>query len=205
MKVEIDYMKTKSYERYITPKTKAGGMSAKRYQRLRDGQMEKFYKEAAEFITNEILPIIDDVDVIIFGGNIIRAKEFLKRNLLTKNIVDKISDKMVSTSMINDQGIMQAKKQIPEIIKDGHLAKEKEAWDNFLMHLSKETGKAVYGKEEVEEHIINKRVKILLCYETMLLKYLSDEYKYELVLFGAGSPFGQQLLAFGGYAAILKW
>lgn len=197
-------MKTKTYERYITPKTKAGGMSANRYQRLRDAQLNVFYGEAAEFIEAELFPIIDDVDTIVFGGNTIRAQEFLKKNLLSDKIKEKISDEMIPTSMVNDDGIEEAKRYIPDIIKDSHLGKEREAWDSFLMHLAKETGKAAYGKE-IEEHVVNGRVYQLLVHETYQLKYLPDEYNYELVLFSVGSPFSAQLLAFGGCVAILRW
>jgi peptide chain release factor subunit 1 len=198
-------MNTKSFERYITPKTRAGGMSAKRYQRLREEQLNKFYKEAADFITNEILPIIDNVDIIIFGGNVIRAQEFLKRGLLNKEIVDKIADKMISTSSIDDSGVQEAKKQLPEILKSSQFAREKEAWEEWLLHLSKEDGKALYGYQEIEESIKMYRVYKLLCLDTYELKYVPNEYKFELYTFDDGSPYASQIKAFGGCVALLKY
>jgi peptide chain release factor subunit 1 len=198
-------MKSDTYKRYITPKTKAGGMSANRYQRLREEQLETFYKEAAEFITSKILPIIDDVDMIVFGGNTIRAQEFLKRNLLSKEIVDKISDKLISTSMINDDGIEEAKKKLPEILKDSYLAKESEEWNAWVTQLSKETGKAIYGEAEIELHMKDKRVEKVLCLEDYNLEYDPDEYKFDIFYFSAGSVYKEQLKAFGGCVALLRY
>ena len=191
--------KKTTYERFIKGKTKAGGQSAARFQRLRNEQMQTFYKEVTELINEKLEDIIDDVDIIIFGGNEIRAKNFLSAAKLDKRIRDKISDTIIPTSSSGE-----ALKKIDKILPNHELVKEKIEWEKLIKHILKGNSNVVYGEKETFQMLNDKRVKTLYLLEDNMYSVITLD-KFEVFYFSNKSAYGQQFAGIGGIAAILRW
>jgi len=186
-------------------KTRKGGMSAARYARERDNQVKKFFRDAADKLNEELLPIIDEIDAIVVGGNTVRAKEFIKKSKLDKRLLAKIYPDLVSTSQVDEHGLHEAVKAISRMSISKELRDEKDTWDEFMKHLMKDDGLAVYGANEVREMIERRGYvdKILLHEDTVFNLHVMGSP--EFVIFSRETEPGAQLKGFGGVAAILSW
>jgi peptide chain release factor subunit 1 len=202
------HLEVKHVKNYHVPgKTRKGGMSAKRYGKLRQEKLVKFYKEVAIHLNKELLNNIDDIEMIIFGGNMIRVKEFIKTKYLDYRLRNKIHETTMSIGLINENGLEQSKKEIAKILTDHILAKEKNVWDKFIALLMKGNPKAIYGRKQVYEAILEGRVETMLWFEGYSfeapLELMAEGF--DMVFFPEDTEWGQQLKAFGGFAAILRY
>jgi len=180
-------------------KTKKGGMSAKRYQRNRDAEMLRFFRKTAKYLNEELLPIIDEVDAIVVGGNTIRAKDFLKRGGLDYRLMQKVHPEII-VAPVDKDGLQQAMKEVARIMTGHELAKEQKVWDEFITALMKD--KATYGKDHCIECLQNGRVAKMLVHESKINEISLSK---DTMIFSSDTETGQQLLSFGGIAAILRW
>ena len=201
----LEVKHVKSY--HVPGKTRKGGMSAKRYGKLRQEKLVKFYKEVAIHLNKKLLDNVDDIEIIIFGGNSVRAKEFTKTKYLDYRLRDKIHKVIIPIGLINGDGLEQSKKEIAKILTGHVLAKEKKVWDEFMELLMKNNPKAIYGRKQVYEKILEKRVKTMLWFEGYSFEYSLEllEGSFDIAYFSEGTEWGQQLKAFGGFAAILRY
>ncbi|UCG95201.1 MAG: hypothetical protein JSV92_04115 [archaeon] len=67
----------KTGTQFVGGKTKAGGQSAARYQRIREGQANDFFKKVCEQARSKLST--HELDFVFFGGDAQTAKAFLKK------------------------------------------------------------------------------------------------------------------------------
>jgi peptide chain release factor subunit 1 len=201
----LEVKHVKSY--HVPGKTRKGGMSAKRYGKLRQEKLVKFYKEVAIHLNKKLLDNIDDIEIIIFGGNMIRVKEFIKTKYLDYRLRSKIHEVIMPISLIDETGLEQSKKEIAKVLTDHILAEEKNVWDEFMELLMKNNPKAVYGREQVYAAILEGKVKTMLWFEGDLFDHSLEllDGAFDIVYFSEDTEWGNQLKAFGGFAAILRY
>ena len=187
-------------------------MSQKRFEKLRRAQIDSFHKKTVESLNKDLVPIIDEINTIIFGGNTIRAKELLKRKDIDHRLRAKIHDEVIPTSDVGNLGLLEAKKQVATILKEHELAEEKQHWDKFIRLLMKESPRAVYGLEEIIETIQEEMLETLLildnntrALEDMISIQSRMKPPKRIVYFSEETEPGQQLKSFGGYAGIKYW
>ncbi|MHA1596857.1 MAG: peptide chain release factor aRF-1 [Candidatus Asgardarchaeia archaeon] len=204
----IEVVKDDDY--YIVGKTRRGGQSARRYERLREEQVNNFYKHLANIVNEIFLPIIDDVDALVFGGNTIRVQEFLQKPYLDYRLREKILSKVLPVSIVDEMGIYMAVKEISEIVKNSEIAKERDLWENFKSRLSRDDKLITYGKDIVLDYLKQGRVDLIIISETMgglvdEVIELAEKYGTKVEIFSKDTEPGQELIAFGGIVAILRW
>ena len=199
----------KDGEYYVIGKTKKGGQSARRYERLREEQVNNFYKHLAKEVNEIFLPQLENVDVLIFGGNSIRVQEFLERELLDYRLREKILTKKISVPMVGPDGVFQAVKEITELVRDSEIAREKALWEDFKARIAKDDPLVTYGKEEVLRNLKEGRVDIVIISETLddlidEITEIAEQFRTDVEIFSSETESGQELLAFGGIVAILR-
>ena len=180
-------------------------MSQKRFEKLRQEQINTFHKKVVTELNERLIPIIDDVDTIIFGGNIIRAKELLKRKDFDYRLKEKISNDLIVTSDVGDTGLREAMKQIPSILKEHELTEEKKVWDSFLKLLVRGNQKAIYGFEEIKSAIEQGILEVLLILNNFQEIYCYGGNIRKVVFFHPETEHGQMLKSFGGIAGIKRY
>ncbi len=214
-KVTIGYLRGKHIELvrdedfYIIGKTRAGGQSARRYQRIREEKMQEFFKHVAKLLSELLLDNIDNVDAIVLGGNTIRAQEFLEKSDLDYRIREKIVDTIIPVSVVDETGLLQAMKEASRILKETEIYAERVAWDKFMESLMRGENTVTYGEKEVMAALREGRVEeVLVVEDSPMLDDLVNEvtqYGTKLLVFSSQTESGAQLKSFGGIAARLRW
>ncbi len=214
-KVTIGYLRGKHIELvrdedfYIIGKTRAGGQSARRYDRIRDEKMQDFFKYVAELLQELLIDKLDQVDAIILGGNTIRAQEFLEKGGLDYRLREKVADAIISVGMIDETGLYQAVKEASRIMRESEIYAERKEWDSFMEDLMKGMNTVTYGKKEVMQALEQGRIDTVMVLEGHeLLDELVQEvenYGTEIMVFSNQTESGAQLESLGGIAARLRW
>jgi len=155
----------KSITSGIAGKHRAGGQSARRFQRLREVEVNEFYKRAANYATKIFLNIPDFKGVII-GGPGPTKEEFINGDYLHYKLKDELLA-VLDTSYIDEQGVKEVVAKSPEILRGVRYVEERNLVQSFLRELGHNTGIATYGIEEIKRQLKAGLVKILLVSEKL--------------------------------------
>ena len=149
-------------------KIRKGGQSARRYERLREEQIEEYYKRVGESMDTSFL---DRVKGVIVGGPGPTKDYFLKSK--TFNYQIKILG-VVDTGYTEEQGIHEVLKKSEQVLSAQEMVREKNLIDRFIKEVIHD-GLATYGEPQVREAIITKQADRVLLSEG--LEYKVVKYK----------------------------
>jgi peptide chain release factor subunit 1 len=144
----------------VTGKTRAGGQSARRYERLRDMQLNEYFHRVGNH-ANEIFLPIDTLKGIILAGPGPTKYDFEKGDYLNYQLKDKVLD-VVDTAYVEEQGVKEVVEKAPEIMKKVRYIEEKEIMQKFLYEVGHDTGMITYGEAEVRRLLQMGAVRLLL-------------------------------------------
>ena len=144
----------------VTGKTRAGGQSARRYERLRDMQLNEYFHRVGNH-ANEIFLPIDTLKGIILAGPGPTKYDFEKGDYLNYQLKDKVLD-VVDTAYVEEQGVKEVVEKAPEIMKKVRYIEEKEIMQKFLYEVGHDTGLITYGEAEVRRLLQMGAVRLLL-------------------------------------------
>jgi len=147
----------------VTGKTRAGGQSSRRYERLRDMQLAEYFHRVAEH-ANEIFLPIETLKGIILAGPGPTKYDFQKGSFLNYQLQNKILD-VVDTAYVEEQGVKEVVDKAPEIMKKVRYIEEKELMQKFLYEVGHDTGLITYGEVEVRRALEAGAVRTLLLSE----------------------------------------
>ena len=144
----------------VSGKTRAGGQSARRYERLRDMQLNEYFHRVGNH-ANEIFLPIDTLKGIILAGPGPTKYDFEKGDYLNYQLKDKVLD-VVDTAYVEEQGVKEVVEKAPEIMKKVRYIEEKEIMQKFLYEVGHDTGLITYGEAEVRRLLQMGAVRLLL-------------------------------------------
>jgi peptide chain release factor subunit 1 len=147
----------------VAGKTKAGGQSARRYERLRDMQLTEYFTRVGAH-ANEIFLPIDTLKGIIIGGPGPTKFDFEKGDFLHYQLKNKILD-TVDTAYVEEQGVKEVMDKAPEIMKKVRYIEEKELMQKFLFEVGHDSGLITYGEAEVRRLMNAGAVRMVLLSE----------------------------------------
>jgi peptide chain release factor subunit 1 len=147
----------------VPGKHRAGGQSARRFERLREMHLLAFFKRVGSH-ANEIFLGIPNLKGVIMGGPGPTKYDFQKGDFLNYQLKEKILD-TVDTAYTSEQGIEEVVERAPEILKRVRYFEEKKAVQEFLYEVGHDTGLATYGEREVKRALEAGAVKTLLLSE----------------------------------------
>ena len=148
----------------VTGKTKAGGQSARRYERLRDMQLNEYFTRVGNHANDVFLPL-ENLKGIILGGPGPTKYDFQKGNYLQYQLMGKIID-VVDTAYVEEQGVKEVVDKAPEIMKKVRYIEEKEIMQKFLYEVGHDTGFITYGEAEVRR-LLSGAVRTVLLSEEL--------------------------------------
>jgi peptide chain release factor subunit 1 len=149
----------------VAGKTKAGGQSARRYERLRDMQLNEYFTRVGSHANDIFLPI-DTLKGIILGGPGPTKYDFEKGDYLNYQLKNKILD-VIDTAYVEEQGVKEVVDKAPEIMRKVRYIEEKEIMQKFLYEVGHDTGLITYGEGEVRRLLQSGAVRTVLMSEEL--------------------------------------
>jgi len=147
----------------IPGKHRAGGQSARRFERYREMRIQEFFRRVGEK-ANEIFLSVPDLKGIIVGGPGYTKRDFLKGDYLHYELAQKVIG-VIDTSYTDEEGLDELISKASQILKGVRYAEEKKLVQEFLYHVGHGTGMAVYGERDVVSTLKEGLVKTLLISE----------------------------------------
>jgi len=147
----------------VPGKTRAGGQSAVRFERLREVAEHEFYKRVSERANSSFVPVGDKLKGFIIGGPGTTKQHFLSEGLLDHRLKERIIGSL-DIGYTDESGIRELVQKAETLLKDTELMKERAVLNKFLEAVVKE-GLANYGLSQVEEALKIGQVQTLLVSE----------------------------------------
>jgi len=149
----------------IPGKTRAGGQSARRYERIREAKMQEYFKRVAQH-ANEIFLEVPDLKGLIIAGPGPTKEDFERGGFLHYTLRDKVIATL-DTAYTGEQGVEEVVHKAPEVLRKVRYIEEKRIIQQFLYEIGHDTGLATYGEEEVRRLLNMGAVKLLLLSEAL--------------------------------------
>jgi peptide chain release factor subunit 1 len=147
----------------VPGKTRAGGQSARRYERLRDMKLQEYFRRVGEHANETFLPI-ENLKSLIIAGPGPTKYDFEKGDYLNYMLKEKVID-IIDTAYVDEQGVKEVVGKAPEIMRKIRYIEEKKIMQQFLYEVGHDTGMATYGEEEVRKALEAGAIRTLLLSE----------------------------------------
>ncbi|MBN1245378.1 peptide chain release factor 1 [Candidatus Bathyarchaeota archaeon] len=147
----------------VAGKTRAGGQSARRYERLRDMQLNEYFTRVGKHANDIFLPI-DTLKGVILAGPGPTKYDFDKGEYLNYQLKNKIID-TIDTAYVEEQGVKEVVEKAPEIMRKVRYIEEKQIMQQFLYEVGHDSGMLTYGEAEVRRALEAGAVRTLLISE----------------------------------------
>ncbi len=147
----------------VPGKTRAGGQSARRYERLREMRLQEYFTRVGQHANEAFLPI-ENFKGLILGGPGPTKLDFEKGDYLNYMLKDKIID-VIDTAYVEEQGVKEVVEKAPEIMRKVRYIEEKKVVQQFLYEIGHDTGLVTYGEEDVRRALEAGAVRTLLLSE----------------------------------------
>lgn len=125
----------------VPGKTGKGGQSAQRFERVRNGLVNDFYKQIAQVAKDMFL---SENKGVILGGPGPSKNDFSDRGFLFTDIQNKILG-IKDTGYTDEHGLHELVERSEDLLSEAAVAKERNLVKKFFEHLQKETGMVSYG------------------------------------------------------------
>jgi peptide chain release factor subunit 1 len=194
----------------VPGKTKAGGQSAARYSRLREGAYRDHFKKVAEYIKEQFLSLGKDLKGIIIGGPGVTINDFMNKDYVTGDLKKKIIGTK-DLSYTGEFGLQELLDKSSDLLAEEEVAQEKAIMQRFFKQLLDNPKKVAYGEAEVMKALEMAAVDLLLISENVEeetifeLEEKAKEGGSEVKIISIETREGVQLKELGGYAALLRF
>ena len=157
----------------VPGKTRAGGQSARRYERLRDMRLQEYFTRVGKH-ANDIFLSIETLKGIILAGPGPTKYDFEKGEYLNYMLKNKMID-TIDTAYVEEQGVKEVVEKAPEIMRKVRYIEEKKVMQQFLYEVGHDTGMITYGEAEVRRALEAGAVRTLLISEKFDFLRVTDK------------------------------
>jgi peptide chain release factor subunit 1 len=198
-----------SHTSAVPGKTKAGGQSSQRFERIRDEMAKEFFKRVADSANREFLEM-KGLKGIIIGGPTPTKEDFFDGNFLNNEVKKKVLG-LKDLSYTGDFGLRELVDKSADLLKEEAITEEKQIMERFLQSLAKTPEKTAYGLAEVKKALALAAVDVLLLSESLddnLIEELDDQAEAvdtEVKIISLDTHEGMQLKELGGIGALLRF
>ena len=159
----------------VAGKHRAGGQSARRFERIREQSLNEYYHRVANHAT-ESLNEVEGLKGIIVGGPGPTKYDFVEGDYLNYMLKQKILA-TIDTSYVGEQGVDEVISKSQEILKGVRYFEEKQLVQKFLYEIGHETGLGVYGETVVRKYLNAGIVDLLLVSEKINILHVYTKCK----------------------------
>ena len=144
----------------VPGKMRAGGQSARRFERQREAKVLEYFSRVGDYI-NEIFLGIENLKGLIVAGPGPLKYDFQKGDYIHYQLKPKIIA-TIDTAYTGEQGVKEVVEKAPEIMRRVRYIEEKKLVQDFLYEVGHDTGLATYGEDEVRRAVQMGAVRTLL-------------------------------------------
>ncbi len=162
----------------VPGKFRAGGQSARRFERLREAAAIEFFNRIGE-AANKAFTQVEGLGGILIGGPSPTKEDFVKGPYLSNEVKDKIVD-LFDVSYTDEDGLRELVNAASERLSDLSVMTEKRVVQEFLSEVVKE-GRAAYGLDEIIKMLDMGAVEKLLISQALK----KSRVKYHCTVCGA--------------------
>lgn len=192
----------------VPGKIKAGGQSAPRFERIREGMAIEFYKRISEVCNKEFLPELQNLKGILVGGPGPTKEEFIEylNNEIKRRIIA-----VIDLTYTDESGLHDLVDRSREALLKEAITEEKKIMERFFTLLAKDPNKVTYGEDGVRKALEIGAVDTLLISEDLDTKEIEEfealavKYGSDIKIISIDTMEGQQLRDLGKIAAILRF
>lgn len=206
---EFDYVDViDTFESQVMGKSKAGGQSQKRMERIRQEQAENHYKKVARIAKESFDPDDEHFQGIAVAGPNVTIADFLNW------LPSRLEDAIVTTETIDHAGDREALVRLAAAAESAfdeqEKQRERELVERFKRSLRDDSG-ATYGADEIDTALEYGAVDKLLISADLSAEYIRErsaevrDQGGSVVVISGVHEQGQQLQQFGGEAALLRF
>ena len=145
----------------VPGKTGKGGQSAQRFERVRNGLVNDFYKQIAQ-VAKDVFS--DENKGILLGGPGPSKNDFFDGGFLYTELQKNILG-VKDTGYTDEHGLHELVERSGDLLIEAAFAKERDLVQKFFEHLQKETGMVTYGMIAVLKALKAGAIEILLLSE----------------------------------------
>lgn len=153
----------KEFTSGIGGKHRAGGQSARRFERIREQELNDYFRRVGSHV-NELLSGIERLRGILIGGPGPTKNEFLEGDYINYELKKKVLA-VVDTAYVAEQGVKEVVDRSGEILKGVRYSEERALVQRFLREVGHDTGLASYGEGHVRDALREGAVETLLLSE----------------------------------------
>lgn len=155
----------------IAGKHRAGGQSARRFERLRKMEITAFFRRISRHI-DKIYLQVPNLEGIIIGGPGPTKDDFVKKATYHYTLKEKTLA-VVNTGYADEEGVKEAIEEGRAILEGLRYTQERRIVQEFLHEIGRDTGLGVYGEDEIRKGLSQGRVRTLLVSEDLSILRLS--------------------------------
>lgn len=159
----------------VSGKHRAGGQSARRFERLREMEINGFFHRVGRHATKLFLEE-NNISKLIVSGPGPTKDYFLKGEYLHYQLRDKIVS-VIDTSYAGEEGVRETVMKAEKVLEDLRLVEEMKLVQNFLREISKD-GLAVYGIQAIENSLDQGNVDVIIIVEDLNMLMVKVKCKY---------------------------
>ena len=159
----------------IPGKHRAGGQSARRFERIREQAMNDYFRRVGTH-AYELLGKVQGLKGLIIGGPGPTKHDFVEGDYLNYMLKEKIMA-TVDTSYVGEQGVEEIISKSQDVLKGVRYLEEKRLVQKFLYEIGHETGLGIYGETQVRKFLNAGIVELLLVSEKMNVLHVYTKCK----------------------------
>ncbi|PIY60236.1 peptide chain release factor 1, partial [Candidatus Woesearchaeota archaeon CG_4_10_14_0_8_um_filter_47_5] len=194
----------------VPGKTRAGGQSAARFERLREGAAKEFYSRLGEHMKEQFLHQNALVKGIIVGGPGPTKQDFVEGDYITSEVKKKIIG-LRDLSYTGEFGLQELVDRSQDLLAKEEIAEEKQVTGEFFKLLSTDPDRAAYGRDDVLKKLRMGAVDKLLLSESLadsditLFEKEAENLGSTVFIISTETREGVQIKEIGGFAGILRY
>ena len=159
----------------IPGKHRAGGQSARRFERIREQAMNDYFRRVGAHAF-ELLGKVQGLKGLIIGGPGPTKFDFVDGDYLNYMLKEKILA-TIDTSYVGERGVDEIISRSQDVLQGVRYLEEKKLVQKFLYEIGHETGLGVYGETEVRRYLNAGVVDLLLVSEKMNILHVYTRCK----------------------------
>ena len=144
----------------VSGKTRAGGQSARRYERLREMELTGYYSRVAHH-AKKIFLDLNQIKGLIVSGPGPTKDYFIKSGYLDYRLKDNIIS-VLDASYCGSEGVRETLEKAHDVLQNVRVVEERKLVQKFLREINQEQGLALYGIMEVANAMKKSSVDVVL-------------------------------------------